>query len=340
MGIALGELARRLGGVLHGDPDCMVTSVATLQNAGHGAITFLANGRYRKYLPATQASAVILGADDEEASPTATITVSNPYAAYAQAATILCPLPFPEPGVHPGVVIGDACNIDETACIGPNCIIESGVTISAGVSLGGGCFIGRDSFIGAGSRLHAGVVICHGARIGARVLVHPGAVIGSDGFGLAEDGGKWLKVPQLGGVCIGDDVEIGAGTTIDRGTLEDTVIENGVKLDNQIQVAHNVHIGAHTAIAGCVGISGSVRIGKHCRIGGGAGIVGHLRITDNVTITGMTLVTTSITVPGVYSSGIAAQENASWNRNCVRLRQLDTLARRVQVLEQKLAGKG
>jgi UDP-3-O-[3-hydroxymyristoyl] glucosamine N-acyltransferase len=340
MGIALGELARRIEGELQGDPACMITSVATLQNAGPGTIAFLAGARHRKYLADTRASAVILTPAHKDESPTATVIVSNPYAAYARAVSILHPVSSPRPGVHPAAVIGAACRIDETAWIGPACVLEERVTIGPGVSLGGGCFIGRDSFIGAGSILHARVVVCHGVRIGARALVHPAAVIGSDGFGLAEDDGKWLKVPQLGGVAIGDDVEIGAGTTIDRGALEDTVIENGVKLDNQIQIAHNAHIGAHTAIAGCVGISGSVRIGRHCRIGGGAGIFGHLQIADNVTITGMTMVTKSITKPGVYSSGVAAQANALWNRNCARIRQLDTLARKVQALERRLAGKG
>jgi UDP-3-O-[3-hydroxymyristoyl] glucosamine N-acyltransferase len=318
----------------------MITSVATLQHAAQGSIAFLAGTRYRKYLADTRASAVILGPAHRDESPTATVTVSNPYAAYARAAGILHPVASPRSGVHPAAVIGDACRIDQTAWIGPGCVLEERVTIGPGVSLGGGCFIGRDSYIGAGSILHARVVVCHGVRIGARAVVHPAAVIGSDGFGLAYDDGKWLKVPQLGGVSIGDDVEIGAGTTIDRGALEDTVIEDGVKLDNQIQIAHNARIGAHTAIAGCVGISGSVRIGRHCRIGGGAGIFGHLQIADNVTITGMTMVTKSITEPGVYSSGVAAQANALWNRNCARIRQLDKLARRLQALERRLAGKG
>jgi UDP-3-O-[3-hydroxymyristoyl] glucosamine N-acyltransferase len=184
------------------------------------------------------------------------------------------------------------------------------------------------------------VVICHDVSIGKRVNIYPGAVIGSDGFGLANESGKWINVPQLGSAVIGDDVEIGSNTTIDRGALEDTVLEEGVRLDNQIQVAHNVHIGAHTAIAGCVGISGSARIGKYCMIGGGVGIVGHLEITDHVVVTGMTLVSKSITEAGVYSSGVPAQDNASWNRTYARLRQLDKLARRVQALERNKQDKG
>jgi UDP-3-O-[3-hydroxymyristoyl] glucosamine N-acyltransferase len=197
--------------------------------------------------------------------------------------------------------------------------------------------VGAGSVLGAFSRLGANVVVCHDVRIGERVTIAPGAVIGSDGFGLAKDQGKWLKVPQLGSVRIGNDVDIGANTTIDRGALEDTILEEGVRLDNQIQVAHNVFIGAHTAIAGCVGISGSARIGRNCMIGGGAGIVGHLEITDNVVVTGMTMVTKSITEPGVYSSGVPAQDNDSWNRNYARLRQLDKLARKLHRLERLLA---
>ena len=340
MGLSLGELADRIGGELHGDPGCMVTSVATLQNAAGGAISFLANSNHRKYLHTTQASAVILAARYADESPVATITVSNSYAAYARAAALLFPRLSPGQGVHPSAIIGAACTIAGSAWIGPHCIIEDGVTVSAGAQLGGGCYLGRDSFIGADTILQARVVVCHGVRIGQRALVHPGVVIGSDGFGLADEDGKWLKVPQLGGVQIGNDVEIGANTTIDRGALDDTILEDGVKLDNQVQVAHNVSIGAHTAIAGCVGISGSARIGAHCMIGGGAGIVGHLEIGDHVTVTGMTMVTKSIPGPGVYSSGVPAQRNAAWNKNQARLRQLDKLARKVQSLERKLDLKG
>jgi UDP-3-O-[3-hydroxymyristoyl] glucosamine N-acyltransferase len=218
-------------------------------------------------------------------------------------------------------------------------VVEQGAVIHAGVQLAAGCFIGAHSVIGANSMLDANVVVCHDVCIGERVHLYPGAVIGSDGFGLANENGNWVNVPQLGSVRIGNDVEVGANTTIDRGALDDTVLEEGVRLDNQIQVAHNVHIGAHTAIAGCVGISGSARIGKYCMIGGGAGIVGHLEIADHVIVTGMTMVTRSITEPGVYSSGVPAQDNDSWNRNYARLRKLDKLARRVQVLERELAAR-
>ncbi len=339
MGLTLGELAERIGGELRGDPDCVITSVATLQHAGPGSISFLANTTYRKYLSRTAASAVIIRPEFAGECPAAAIVTADPYVAYARAAALIVPPLPPRQGTHPSASIGKDCQIDSSAWIGPNCIIEDGVHIGAGTQLAAGCFVGRDSRIGAGGYLHANVVICHGVRVGERIIVHPGAVIGSDGFGLANEHGQWLKVPQLGGVCIGNDVEIGANTSIDRGALDDTVLEDGVKLDNQIQVAHNVHIGAHTAIAGCVGISGSARIGRHCMIGGGAGIVGHLEIADNVTVTGMTMVTKSISGPGVYSSGVPAQENSEWNRNYARFRKLDQLARRLLALERRFDAK-
>ena len=339
MVLTLGKLAEQVGGELQkGDPDCEITAVATLQNAGTGDISFLSNPGYKKYLYKTQASAVILSPENSADCPTAVIASSNPYVSYARAAALIVPAPSLKQGVHPGAAIEDDCEVDASAWIGPGCIIERGVVIDAGVQLDGGCFVGAGSVIGAHSHLHANVVVCHDVSIGMRVNIYPGAVIGGDGFGLANDDGKWINVPQLGSVVVGDDVEIGSNTTIDRGALEDTVLEEGVRLDNQIQVAHNVHIGAHTAIAGCTGISGSATIGKYCMIGGGVGIVGHLEIADHVVVTGMSLVARSITEPGVYSSGVPAQDNVSWNRNYARLRQLDKLARRVQSLERRLAG--
>jgi len=255
-------------------------------------------------------------------------------------AALVSPPPPARQGIHTSASLEADCSVNASAWVGPHCIIEQGAVIHAGVQLAGGCFIGADSVIGTDSKLSANVVIGHAVTIGERVKIAAGAVIGSDGFGLANEAGQWLNVPQLGSVRIGNDVDVGANTTIDRGALEDTVLEDGVRLDNQIQVAHNVHIGAHTAIAGCVGISGSARIGKHCMIGGGSGIVGHLEITDHVVITGMTMVTRSITTAGVYSSGVPAQENDAWNRNYARFRQLDKLARKVQSIERTVnAGK-
>jgi len=338
MAVTLGELAGEIGGELrNGDPACRISAVATLQHAGAGDISFLANKGYRKFLQDTRASAVILAPAEAEACPTAVIVLDNPYAGYARAAALLAPARPDRSGIHPQASIDQGCRVNPTAWIGPHCCVEADAVIHAGVQLASGCHVGAGSEIGANSRLGANVVICHDVSIGERVTIAPGAVIGSDGFGLAMDAGKWINVPQLGSVLIGNDVDIGANTTIDRGALEDTILEEGVRLDNQIQVAHNVFIGAHTAIAGCVGISGSARIGRHCLIGGGAGIVGHLEITDNVVVTGMTMVTRSITEPGVYSSGVPAQDNDSWNRNYARLRQLDKLARKVQRLERLLA---
>lgn len=334
-GITLGQIAERIGGELYGDEACVITGVATLQSAQPGDITFLSNPRYRKHLASTRASAVILSAKDKDECATAAVVVANPYVGYARVAALLYAdrEQVRVSGIHPMACVSADSRVHESASIGPHCVIEADVNIAANVSIGPGCFIGKGTVIGEGSRLLANVTLCHGVHIGKRVLIHPGAVIGSDGFGIANDNGVWLKVPQLGGVSIGDDVEVGANTTIDRGALEDTVIEDGVKLDNQIQVAHNVHIGAHTAIAGCVGIAGSARIGKRCTVGGGVGISGHLEIVDDVHITGMSFVTKSIKQPGLYSSGIPVDTNQQWHKNTVRFRQLDEMARRLKVLE-------
>ena len=334
----LGRLAEAVGGTLqNADPDCVITGVATLQHAAEGDISFLANTGYRKYLQDTRASAVILSPDDAAGYPAAAIVSSNPYSSYARAAALIFPPPPALQGVHASACVAADSSIDSSAWIGPQCVVESGVEIYAGVQLAAGCFVGANTVIGANTVLSANVVVCHDVSIGERVKVAPGAVIGADGFGLANEDGRWINVPQLGSVQIGNDVDIGANTTIDRGALEDTVLEDGVRLDNQIQVAHNVRIGAHTAIAGCVGISGSAKIGSHCMIGGGSGIVGHLEITDHVIITGMTMVTKSIDKPGVYSSGVPAQENDVWNRNYARFRQLDKLARKILSLEKLFA---
>ena len=338
MSLTLGELAGQIRGELQkGDPDCRISAVATLQHADAGDISFLANPEYKKYLHDTRASAVIMGQEDVADCPVAAIVSSNPYASYARAAALIAPAARARSGVHPAAVLDEDCEVHDTAWIGPHCIVEKDVVIHAGVQLAGGCFVGAGCVIGADSKLSANVVVCHDVTSGERVNLVPGAVIGSDGFGLANEDGRWLNVPQLGSVRVGNDVEIGANTTIDRGALDDTVLEEGVRLDNQIQVAHNVHIGAHTAIAGCVGISGSARIGKYCMIGGGAGIVGHLEIADHVIITGMTMVTKSITRPGAYSSGVPAQENDAWNKTYARMRQLDKLARKVHALERSFA---
>lgn len=337
MVITLGEVARVTNTRLRGDASMIITGVATLQNARPGQISFLSNPRYRKFLPLTQASAVILSEEDADSCGLPALVSQNPYVAYARVAALFAPSPTRPRGIHPTAYVSSQARVAEDAWIGPHCTIEETAVIESGVFVGPNCVVGEGAILGAGTRLTANVTVCQGAYLGRRVLVHPGAVIGSDGFGLANDKGHWVKVPQLGGVRIGDDVEIGANTTIDRGALEDTVIEEGVKLDNQIQIAHNVRIGAHTAIAGCVGISGSVHIGRHCTISGGVGIAGHLEIADHVHITGMSLVTRSITEPGAYSSGLTVEPNRLWNKISARLRHLDDLARRLTALEKKIS---
>ena len=329
----LGQLAQRVGGQVRGDADATIIQVAPLHTAQSGDIGFLAQPRYRKQLATTRATAVILSASDLENCPVAALVVDNPSAAYARIAALLNPVPRQQ-GVHPSAVVSPASRIHPSAWIGPLCVIEEGVEVGARASIGPGCMIGRNSSIDEDSMLLAQVTLSPDSQIGRRVLIHPGVVIGSDGFGLANDNGVWVKIPQLGRVRIGDDVEIGANTTIDRGALDDTVIEEGVKLDNQIQVAHNVRIGAHTAIAACVGIAGSTTIGKRCTIAGGVGINGHIEIADDVHITGMTMVTKSIMQPGVYSSGIPVEPNAVWKKNVVRFRQMEDIVRRVKALEQ------
>lgn len=336
--ITLGEIAAAAGARLQGsDAATIIVGVAPLQSAGPGQISFLTHPRYRSYLATTQATAVILSPEDARDCPTPALVATHPHVAYARAAALFEPAIESRRGIHATAWVSPTASVAADAWVGPHCAVEAGAVIESGVIVGPGCVIGEQAVIGAGSRLVARVTVCHRVRLGHRVLAHPGVVIGGDGFGLALDqGNRWLKVPQLGGVVIGDDVEIGANTTIDRGALEDTVIEDGVKLDNQIQVAHNVHIGAHSALAGCVGIAGSARIGRHCMVGGGVGIAGHLEIADGVQITGMSLVAQSITQPGTYSSGLTVEPNRLWNKISARLRRLDELFRRLTALERKI----
>ncbi len=337
MPLTLGELAQQTGTQLHGDAQCLISSVASLENAGPGAISFLVSARYRRYLAATGASAVILAREFLAECPVSALVSENPHVTYARVAGLLYPPPPARRGIHPSASVSAASSIDPDVWVGAHCVVEEGVVLAAGVQVGPGCIIEAHSSIGECSRLVAHVTVCHGSRIGRNVLLHPGVVIGADGFGLAKQGEVWIKVPQVGAVSIGDDVEIGANTTVDRGAVHDTVIEHGVKLDNQIQVGHNVRIGACTAIAGCVGIAGSTHIGRNCTIGGGTGIGGHLEIADDVHVTGMSMVTKSITQPGLYSSGMPLQTNMLWRRNIARLRQLEELAQRVKALERVAA---
>ena len=334
MSFALGELAVRFGCELRGDPELRVERVATLAAAGPGDLGFLANPHYRPQLVATRATVVVVDAAHAALSPVAALVSANPYATFARMAALLHPEPIFSAGVHPSAVVDPGTRLPASASIGAGAVIGSGALIGERTRIGPGCVIGDGVVIGADSLLHSGVTVIAAAQLGERSRIHPGVVIGSDGFGFAPDAGAWTKVPQLGSVRIGADVEIGANTTIDRGAIGDTVIEAGAKLDNQIQVAHNVHIGAHTVIAACVGISGSTRIGARCMIGGAVGIVGHLDICDDVVVTGMSMVAHSISVPGVYSGGIPAEPAPLWRRLVGRFKRLEALAERVRRLER------
>lgn len=332
---SLSEVAKHIGGELRGEPDCMIEGIAPLAKAVSGQISFLSDSKLRRELEVTHATAVILRSEDAESFTGNAIIVPNPYLGYALVAGLFDRKPVPVAGVHPSAWVAEDAEVDPTASIGPFVSIEGGARIGPGCSIGANSSIGADSCLGEGCRIAANVHIYHGVSVGDRAIIHSGVVIGADGFGFANEKGVWVKIPQIGGVLIGDDVEIGANTTVDRGALENTIIGNGVKLDNQIQVAHNVQIGDHTAIAGCVGIAGSAKIGRHCGIGGGAGILGHLEIVDGVQVTAMSLVTKSIKEPGIYSSGTSVEPFKLWHKNYARFGQLDEMARRLKALEQR-----
>jgi UDP-3-O-[3-hydroxymyristoyl] glucosamine N-acyltransferase len=319
---SLGELAVRFGLTLRGEPDLLIGSVATLSHAHKGALSFLANSRYRKQLDSTLASAVLLTAQDESLCPVAALISPNPYLAYARIAALIHPQVAAPPGIHPTAVVASGARVAPSASIGPLTVIEHGAEIGERVFIGPGCIVQSGARIGADTALLSRVSVYAGATLGQRCILHAGAVVGADGFGFAQDDGAWVKVPQVGSVRIGDDVEIGANTTIDRGAIDDTVLENGVKLDNQIQVGHNVLIGAHTAIAACTGISGSTIIGQRCMIGGMVGFAGHLTIADDVIVTGCSLVSASIKQAGSYSSGMPTVESRLWRRMVAHLRRL------------------
>jgi UDP-3-O-[3-hydroxymyristoyl] glucosamine N-acyltransferase len=332
----IGELAQRFGLELRGDGSGVIRGVAPLARAGREQLAFLANARYAVDLATSGAGAVVLRAEHADASPVPTLVTRDPYLAYARIAALFERQPAAIPGTHATAVVAVGARIDPTASIGPHCTIDADSTIEAGAVLGPHCVVGAGCRIGAQAHLVARVTLVTRVVLGKRVLIHPGAVLGADGFGIARGENGWVKVPQLGGVHIGDDCEIGANTTVDRGALEDTVLEEDVRLDNQIQIAHNVHIGAHTALAGCAAVAGSAKIGCDCLIGGSAGVLGHLEVADGVTITAMSLVTHSIRKAGVYSSGAPIEENRAWRRNTARLRHLDDMARRIAALEKQL----
>ncbi|MBI5897832.1 MAG: UDP-3-O-(3-hydroxymyristoyl)glucosamine N-acyltransferase [Rhodocyclales bacterium] len=335
MELRLDEIVARLGGEIVGAGDTAISRIAPLDAAGPGDLAFLANPRYRGQLEHTRASAVIM-APPLASALNAAILTPNPYLYFARVAQWLNPPPAPQAGVHSSAVVEGS--VAASASIGANVWIGPGVEIGEGVVIEPNCSIGNGTVIGAATRLAANVAVYAGCRIGERCLIHSGAAIGADGFGFARDSdATWVKIPQTGRVLIGDDVEIGAGTTIDRGALGDTVIEDGVKLDNQIQVGHNVRIGAHTAMAGCVGIAGSATIGRRCTVGGGAIILGHLTLADDVNVSAGTLVAKSIAKPGAYSGTVPFLEHGEWLRNFSRLRHLDAMADKIRALEQRLA---
>lgn len=335
----LREIVSLLGGELIGDGEVAIFQVAPLETAGPNQISFLASAKYRRQLNATRAAAVVVPEDAQDAVSLPRIVSRDPYAYFARVSALLNPQPKPLPGIHSSAVVAESASVSSSASIGPLAHIGERARIDEDVVIGPGCAIGDDVIIGNGSRLYPRVVIYHDCVIGARVILHSGAVIGSDGFGFAIEEGRWLKIPQIGRVVIGDDVEVGANTTIDRGTLGDTLIEEGVKLDNQIQIGHNVRIGAHTAIAACVGIAGSTTIGRHCRISGAAMIGGHLSIADHVTISGATAVGKSIRFPGTYTSVYPLESYRDWLKNAVHLRHLDELVKRVRELNKRISQK-
>jgi len=336
----LGQLATLINAQLVGDANKPIVGVAALEAASSHHIAFLANPLYRKYLANTQAGAVVVSKQDASQCATAALIVSNTYAAFAKIAALFAYKLPKKAGIHPTAVIGNDCKIAASASIGAYCVLGDGISIADNVVVGSHCSIGDYTSIGQETLLYPHVTVYHHVQMGQRVIVHSGAVIGADGFGFAFADEQWETVPQLGSVLINDDVNIGANTTIDRGAMQDTVIGQGVKIDNLVQVAHNVGVGAHTVIAGCVGIAGSTQIGQYCAIGGATGIGGHLTITDKVQLTGMAMVTHSLTEPGVYSSGTGIENNASWRKNAARFRQLDKLARKLQKIEQAIEAAG
>lgn len=330
----IGKIASSIGAEFAGDPECEVNNLATLESAQTGQISFLSDRRYYRFLEHTQASAVILKREDVDVCPVSVLIVDDPYASYADVASLFYPKSEIVPGVHPSAIVSTSASIDSSAMIGAGVVIEDNVVIGARSFIDSACVIMSDVTIGSDTRLYPHTVVCHSVSIGNRVILHPGVVIGADGFGIIKNKGIWMKIPQIGTVIIGDDVEIGANTSIDRGALENTVIEEGVKIDNQVQIGHNTRIGAHTAIAGCAAVAGSAIIGKHCMIGGFSAIGGHLGIVDNVTVLGHSAVANSIKSSGVYSSAIPVIEAKPWRKIVARIRNLDELARKLLSLEK------
>jgi UDP-3-O-[3-hydroxymyristoyl] glucosamine N-acyltransferase len=342
MGIRLGDLVERFGGQLVGDPNLEVTAIAPLDTAGASHISFLSNSKLRALAAQSGAAALILSPLDDPTVATtyegARIVTTNPYAYFARAAQYFASLTdhVPPAGVHPSAVVSDSAVIDPSAHIGPHVTIDEGAVVKAQAVIDAGCYVGRNAVIGEGTHLFANVTFHAGCRIGKRGILHSGAVIGTDGFGFANEGGVYIKIPQTGRVLIGDDVDIGANTTIDRGALEDTIIEDGVKLDNQIQIGHNTRIGAHTAMAGCVGVAGSAKIGSRCTFGGAAMVLGHLEIADNVHISSGSMVSRSVLEPGQYTGFYPLAKNAEWERSAAIVRNLGSMREKLRALEKTI----
>jgi len=333
-GLQLTEIVARLGGSLEGDGSVAVTQVGTLASAGAGQIAFLTNPKYRQQLQSTRAAAVIVPPQFASDTSLPRIVHQNAYAYYARVVALLNPQGLRTAGVHPSAVVDS--KVPSSASIGANVVIGADVVIGENVTVSPGCVIGDGVSIGDDSLLYPNSVIYHHCVIGRRAVIQAGAVIGSDGFGFAKEGECWIKIPQIGRVIIGDDVEVGANTSIDRGALDDTVIGNGVKLDNQIQIAHNVVIGDHSALAGCVGVAGSTKIGRRCTVGGAGMIIGHLDIADDVHISAGTMVTKSLHKPGQYTSIFPLEAHEDWLHNAAQIKRLAKLAERVSELEKKL----
>ncbi|MCO7226494.1 UDP-3-O-(3-hydroxymyristoyl)glucosamine N-acyltransferase [Pleionea sp. CnH1-48] len=335
-GYTLEQIAALIGAEVKGDAACRVFSVNTIQDSVSGHITFLSNPKYRTYLTDTKASAVIMSAELAEDYDGNALVMSNPYLGFARVAQLLDTTPSLAQGIHPTAVIHESATVSESAHIGPNAVVAAQAVIGDNVELGAGSYVGHGSVLGEAAKIYPNVTITHGVQIGKRAIVHSGTTIGSDGFGFASDNGLWVKIPQLGGVVIGDDFECGANCTIDRGALNDTIIGNGVKLDNLCHLAHNVEIGEHSAMAAYAGVAGSSRVGDYCTAGGRATILGHIEIADRVHITAGSQVSKSLNKAGAYSSGAPLMENREWRKNMVRVRQLDEMAKKIKLLEKEL----
>ncbi|XQW86183.1 UDP-3-O-(3-hydroxymyristoyl)glucosamine N-acyltransferase [Thalassotalea piscium] len=336
MNYTLQDIADKIGASVHGDKNCPIDKLSTLADATTGHIAFLSNSKYKSQLADTKASAVIISEDCLAVCPTNALVMKNPYIGYAMVAQLLDSTPKPADTIHQSAVLDASATLGNNVTIGANAVIEAGAKLGDNVSIGAGCFIGKNAIIGMNTALWANVSVYHQVEIGQNCLIQANTVIGSDGFGYANDKGRWVKIPQLGTVIIGDNVEIGASTTIDRGALGNTIIHDGVILDNQIQIAHNVEVGSGTAIAACSVIAGSTKLGEHCTVAGLVGINGHIEITDNCMFTGMTMVTKSIKQAGVYSSGMPCAPNKEWHKNNARIRKLDVVNVKIKALEQAL----